>query len=970
MFRQGVNLPAGLLIEHPEMFGRYPSHFSTQVQSLDPASVPKGQRGWYDHYRDIAATNRGMTDDEIIDNILHEVGGHRTQKIEGHSAGTSPSAFRGPDTWEIEQSIEQIEGAKALQKYLAENPGATLGDALFDLKKMGVELPSGASTYARTPDLDVLSAQKRAQLEKVKSSAPSAYEQYFRSEGEVNARLPGERRGMSESQRRENFPWQNPNRIFVRDPYQSTGVNPDDPAWNATQAAIDFARKLGKKGGGSVGLLDSVSPSAIMSNDGRDAYQAGGVIRKALGLLKPAGSGYKSVPGKPETVNIPGFGKVEARPVPEIEKAAADYMKSIGRPGEHTVSEFKPLNEEYAARVADAFERMKHSPGDPEVRRSYEALMDETMAQYRAAKDTGIDFKFMKEGQADPYAASPALGYEDIVNRGRLWVYPTEQGFGSTDSIVASNPLVKGAGRVGDKPDAVINDAFRVIHDLYGHYGPGNPFFRAPGEERAYQLHSRMFSPEALPAATAETRGQNSWVNYGPYGEANRRALGSETIFADQKTGMMPSWTSAEPPPIGGDVDAYIRSLEGRAEGGAVNREEPGIVDRAMSFLSQFNPVGSAEASPFDALIKPAISAARKYGKSTVTDPSRMAYPGIYENPKAIAAEAARRVAPEDPAMKEIFGVNRDDLFEMSKGRVGNMEPELAFKPNARGSAAAERIMNRKNENRLVDILAEAQKQTELSKGMVPWYIMDPAYQLMVRARGKEAADAAFSRFNTVSGMMSPGSEVTTELNRGSAANYLMQQGRGQDFIKYGGQGQGGKSPRGADFPEDIRAMVSHPYHSTSHGVPLEKYMGSGRVEMQSPKVPTYIPASSVPELGFQTRWAVPDAHFTRGVGMSDARTAPKTFQQSMSMAEYQDVAPWWRDRVARRVGMEPVPAQALIWGGLGHATGVDTAIGAPKIELLAKQIMQSARRHNMDPKKAAERVLFGDQFNRGGSVS
>ncbi len=608
MFKQGVSLPAGKLIDNPEMFGRYPSHFSAQIQSLDPAAVAKGERGWYDHYRDVSGTNRGMTDDEILDNILHEIGGHRTQKIEGFSAGTSPSMFRGPDTWEIEQSLEQIEGAKPLQRYLAENPGSTLGDALFDLKKMGVELPSGASTYARTPDLDVLSAQKKAQLEKVKSSSPSAYEQYFRSEGEVNARLPGERRGMSESQRRENFPWQNPDRIFIRDPYQRSGGNPDDPAWSATQAAIDFARKLGNKGGGSVGLLDSVSPSAIMSQDGRDPYQSGGVIRKALGLLKPAGSGYKSVPGKPETVNIPGFGKVEARPVPEIEKAAADYMKSIGRPGEHTVSEFKPLNEEYAVRVADAFERMKHSPGDPEVRRSYEALMDETMAQYRAAKDTGIDFKFMKEGQADPYAASPALGYEDIVNRGRLWVYPTEQGFGSTDSIVASNPLVKGAGRVGDKPDAVVNDAFRVIHDLYGHYGPGNPFFRAPGEERAYQLHSRMFSPEALPAATAETRGQNSWVNYGPYGDANRRALGSETVFADQKTGMMPSWTTAEPPPVGSDVDAYIRSLEGRAEGGAVNKEEPGLVDRAMSFLSQFNPVGSAEAGPISKQIAKQIA--------------------------------------------------------------------------------------------------------------------------------------------------------------------------------------------------------------------------------------------------------------------------------------------------------------------------------------------------------------------------
>jgi hypothetical protein len=49
----------------------------------------------------------------------------------------------------------------------------------------------------------------------------------------------------------------------------------------------------------------------------------------------------------------------------------------------------------------------------------------------------------------------------------------------------------------------------------------------------------------------------------------------------------------------------YARSL-GRqyAEGGSVEQEQPGLVDRAMSFLSQFNPVGSAEASPASAIAK------------------------------------------------------------------------------------------------------------------------------------------------------------------------------------------------------------------------------------------------------------------------------------------------------------------------------------------------------------------------------
>jgi hypothetical protein len=80
----------------------------------------------------------------------------------------------------------------------------------------------------------------------------------------------------------------------------------------------------------------------------------------------------------------------------------------------------------------------------------------------------------------------------------------------------------------------------------YGHFAYGNPFFRAPGEERAWALHSGMYSPEARRAMTSETRGQNSWLNYGPHGEANRTASTPDTIFADQKTGLMPEWTANE----------------------------------------------------------------------------------------------------------------------------------------------------------------------------------------------------------------------------------------------------------------------------------------------------------------------------------------------------------------------------------------------------------------------------------------
>jgi hypothetical protein len=62
--------------------------------------------------------------------------------------------------------------------------------------------------------------------------------------------------------------------------------------------------------------------------------------------------------------------------------------------------------------------------------------------------------------------------------------------------------------------------------------------------------HKQMYSPEAQKALTAETRGQNSWVNYGPLGEQNRANPGA-TTYAEQKAGLMPDWVVEDEPTTG-----------------------------------------------------------------------------------------------------------------------------------------------------------------------------------------------------------------------------------------------------------------------------------------------------------------------------------------------------------------------------------------------------------------------------------
>lgn len=292
-----------------------------------------------------------------------------------------------------------------------------------------------------------------------------------------------------------------------------------------------------------------------------DGYADGGPVNPRMGALvmmgrgRPRrvgeGTGYKSVPGKPATVEIPTIGRVETLPIPELEDAAARYMQSVGRPGEHVIREYPEFDEELARRLARAYDEMKHDPSDPRVQRSYQALADETMAQLDKIKDSGLDIRFLKPGMEDPYARSPALGYADIVENNRLYTYPTDFGFGTTDANAEllstfKHPLLTPIGKLGDKDNAVVNDAFRVVHDAFGHFGPGNPFFRHKGEERAWLNHAPMYSPDARPAAAVELRGQNSYLNFGPNAEHNAKASGADTIYADQKLGLMPEWASTE----------------------------------------------------------------------------------------------------------------------------------------------------------------------------------------------------------------------------------------------------------------------------------------------------------------------------------------------------------------------------------------------------------------------------------------
>jgi hypothetical protein len=253
-----------------------------------------------------------------------------------------------------------------------------------------------------------------------------------------------------------------------------------------------------------------------------------------------------SLNGLPRKFKVGGK-EMEASHWKPAEDVAISYMEKAGLPY-NPPSDYVKVDPARAKRIADAYDAMKHDPENPEVKEAYQALADETMAQYDEVMKSGLKVEFIPSGAPDPYAASPRLATDDIRNNNHMWVFGTKDGYGSSfeaELARGSNPLLSESGLEISGQPALINDLFRVVHDYFGHVKEGVGF-RADGEENAWRMHSSMFSPKAQRALTTETRGQNSWVNFGPQGEKNRTASGSDTVYADQKTGLLPMWVSED----------------------------------------------------------------------------------------------------------------------------------------------------------------------------------------------------------------------------------------------------------------------------------------------------------------------------------------------------------------------------------------------------------------------------------------
>lgn len=179
---------------------------------------------------------------------------------------------------------------------------------------------------------------------------------------------------------------------------------------------------------------------------------------------------------------------------------------------------YAPLDTELSTRIARAYEQLPLLDTRPLVTRSYNRLAYEIMRQFNHLLDNGYIFEaWTKEGQ--PYATSQEM-QADVMNNKHIYFFQ-----GGEPNPAMSEVVYNGW---------TINDVFRAVHDVFGHAVEGFQF-GARGEENAWIHHSMMFSPLAQLALTTETRGQNSWVNFGP----NKDLPVTERPFATQKQALL-----------------------------------------------------------------------------------------------------------------------------------------------------------------------------------------------------------------------------------------------------------------------------------------------------------------------------------------------------------------------------------------------------------------------------------------------
>ena len=660
-----------------------------------------------------------------------------------------------------------------------------------------------------------------------------------------------------------------------------------------------------------------------------------------------AGQAEEPLEGLPSKVNVPGHGSIDVGPFPTARRVAREYMEEAGLPYE-PVKTYAKVDEPRARRIAQAFEDMPHDFNNPEAKASYEAMANETMAQWQHIKKSGLQVEFIPPGMPDPYAASPRLATEDIKNNNHMWVFPTDSGYGETGitkSEEAQNPMLRRTGEDISGKDARVNDIFRIVHDYFGHAKEGVGF-RADGEENAWRSHAAMYSPLARKAMTTETRGQNSWLNYGPHGEANRKAKTPDTVFADQKFGLLPDWVMEEgrldqpsvaAPAISKNLELKPGTKEfnkaavqarkeiaeqGKGSGPLDLSSTAGIPETPQEALPRYEPARGISPRLTEALqnkeieraINKSISAGTELGadKWYHTEPIRRAFVDILGDERGMQAfdQYMHAVAATSPRSDASTNIRNASYY---LGKIMRGEPAVGNPPKPYGHVAQTQHRN------LINNIIEAYKVKPLGAAAItrpdPWDLM--------------------------------------------------------------------RNPKPASFVENLRGNLepatidTHAFRNIGMRSGDPRFLATS-VRMPSEAVPT--PESQAGRFGHSI------VQNKEGKSFVDYKPQQLVKEGKLTLKEAQDIPAFWESapnaneyaaaedlyrKLAKKRGVPTADAQAAAWSGAGKLTGLASPATHTFPQLFNERVLFTAKMRGEDPMLTLEKMIRGEAplLSHGGAA-
>ncbi len=264
----------------------------------------------------------------------------------------------------------------------------------------------------------------------------------------------------------------------------SAGVEP------FSRSVINERRTFGKDDRGFTRALPSESAIAetqhlVPEHPDNPALQA------ADEYLNAAGMGNYKMPARLTENNAPLQQRI-ARDFEELQDPTV--------PGFREGPAERRAFESYQSNMPGLMEQVGATDYGDLVRKAYQQMGGETQAQF---KHIPADITWHSGDKS--YLNSKEM-VADTLGRNHLTVY----GGGDPHSILKDIDPATGRS---------MNELFRADHDYFGHSIAGNTFGKL-GEENAARSHAAMYSPLAQLGMLAETRGQNSWVNFSGQNDA------------------------------------------------------------------------------------------------------------------------------------------------------------------------------------------------------------------------------------------------------------------------------------------------------------------------------------------------------------------------------------------------------------------------------------------------------------------